>query len=107
MTWMATRSPDEIKAMQDYGAAMRALFRALQDLREKRIEAAAPEVQALITEWNALAVRYGLRRMTVCGPTSARRSRPPRGIRRSDELSTRPRSSWIAKWIRPRHLPWH
>jgi hypothetical protein len=32
MTWMATRSPDEIKAMQDYGAAMRALFRALQDL---------------------------------------------------------------------------
>jgi len=61
MTWMAARSPDEIKAMQEYGAAMRALFRSLQDLREKLIEPAAPEAQALITEWNALAVRYGLR----------------------------------------------
>jgi DNA-binding transcriptional MerR regulator len=61
MTWMAARSPDEIKAMQECGAAMRALFRSLQDLREKRIEPAAPEAQALITEWNALAVRYGLR----------------------------------------------
>jgi response regulator of citrate/malate metabolism len=61
MTWMAARSPDEIKAMQEYGAAMRALFRSLQDLREKRIEPAAPEAQALITEWNTLAVRYGLR----------------------------------------------
>jgi hypothetical protein len=46
MTWMAARSPDEIKAMQECGVAMRALFRSLQDLREKRIEPAAPEAQA-------------------------------------------------------------
>ncbi|HEY0341913.1 MAG TPA: MerR family transcriptional regulator [Steroidobacteraceae bacterium] len=61
MTWMAARPPDEIKAMQEYGAAVRVLFRSLQDLREKKHEPAAPEVQSLIIEWNSLAVRYGLR----------------------------------------------
>jgi MerR family transcriptional regulator, thiopeptide resistance regulator len=63
MTWMAARPPDEIKAMQEYGAATRPLFRSLQDLREKGIEPAAPEAQALITEWNTLTVRYGLRQV--------------------------------------------
>jgi DNA-binding transcriptional MerR regulator len=62
MTWITARPPREIKAMQEYGAAMRTLFRSLQDLREKRIEPASPDVQALITEWNSLAVRYGLRK---------------------------------------------
>jgi DNA-binding transcriptional MerR regulator len=61
MTWMAARPPDEIKAMQEYGAAVRVLFRSLQDLREKNVQPTAPETQTLITEWNALAVRYGLR----------------------------------------------
>jgi DNA-binding transcriptional MerR regulator len=61
MTWVAARSPDEIKAIQEYGAAVRVLFRSLQDLREKKCEPAAPEAQLLITEWNALAVRFGLR----------------------------------------------
>jgi MerR family transcriptional regulator, thiopeptide resistance regulator len=61
MTWIAARPRDEIKAMQEYGAAVRVLFRSLQDLREKKVEPPAPEAQALITEWNALAVRYGLR----------------------------------------------
>jgi hypothetical protein len=61
MTWVSARSPDEIKAMQEYGAAVPVLFRSLQDLREKKCEPGAPEAQALITEWNALAVRYGLR----------------------------------------------
>jgi hypothetical protein len=61
MTWMAARPPDEIKAMQEYGAAVRVLFRSLQDLREKNVEPTTPEAQALITEWNALAVRCGLR----------------------------------------------
>jgi DNA-binding transcriptional MerR regulator len=62
MTWAAARPPAEIKAMQEYGVAVRTLFRALQDLREKKVEPAAPEAQALITEWNTLAVRCGLRR---------------------------------------------
>jgi DNA-binding transcriptional MerR regulator len=61
MTWMTARPPDEIKAMQEYGAAVRVLFRSLQGLREKECEPAAPEAQALITEWNSLAVRHGLR----------------------------------------------
>src|ERR1700743_2670931 len=61
MTWMAARPPDEIKAMQEYGAAVRVVFRSLQDLRTKKSEHFALESQALITEWNSLAVRYGLR----------------------------------------------
>lgn len=61
MTWMAARPPDELKAMQEYGAAACVLFRSLQGLRERNVEPTAPEAQTLITEWNALAVRYGLR----------------------------------------------
>src|SRR5579863_2644529 len=48
MTWMAARPPDEIKAMQEYGAAVRVLFRSLQDLREKAHQPVSPEVQSLI-----------------------------------------------------------
>jgi DNA-binding transcriptional MerR regulator len=44
MTWVAARTPDEIKAMQEYGAAVRVLFRSLQDLREKKIEPALPRL---------------------------------------------------------------
>jgi len=61
MTWMAARPPEEIKAMQEYGAAVRVLFRSLQALRDNGCDPAAPEAQSLITEWNALAVRHGLR----------------------------------------------
>ena len=61
MTWMSARPPEELKAMQEYGAAVRALFRSLQDLREKGQQPASAQVQSLITEWNGLAVRYGLR----------------------------------------------
>ncbi len=61
MTWVAARPSDEVKAMQEYGAAVRVLFRSLQDLREKKADPAAPEVQALIVQWNELALRYGLR----------------------------------------------
>jgi len=61
LTWMTTRSADEMKAMQEYGVAVRTLFRSLQDLREKQIDPAAPEAQALIVKWNELALRCGLR----------------------------------------------
>lgn len=40
---------------------MHVLFRSLQTVLEKKCEPASPEAQSLITEWNALAVRYGLR----------------------------------------------
>lgn len=61
MTWMAARPPEAHKAMQEYGAAVRVLFRSLQELRERKVEPFAAEAQTLIAEWNALAVRYGLR----------------------------------------------
>jgi len=61
MSWMAARPPDEIKAMQEYRTAVQAVFRSLQDLREQKVEPTAPEAQALIIEWNTLAVRYELR----------------------------------------------
>ena len=62
MTWMAARPAGEVKAMQEYGVAVRVLFRALQDLREKKVDPAGTEAQALIVEWNQLAVRHELRR---------------------------------------------
>jgi DNA-binding transcriptional MerR regulator len=62
MTWMAARPAEEVKAMQEYGAAVRELFRSLQDLREGQVDPANPETQALIVQWNQLAVRYGLRK---------------------------------------------
>ena len=61
MTWAASRPPDEIASIQAYGAAVKPLFRSLQDLRQKKVEPSSAEVQALITDWNALAVRHGLR----------------------------------------------
>lgn len=61
MTWMAGRPVEEVKAMQAYGAAMRVLFRSLQELRDNKVEPSAPRAQALVSEWNALAVRHGLR----------------------------------------------
>jgi len=61
MSWMATRPLDEVKAMQEYGAAVHVLFHSLQELRKNKVEPDAPETQALINEWNALAVRYRLR----------------------------------------------
>jgi len=60
-TWIAARPPGEIKAMQEYGAAMHDLFLSLRSLREKGIRPAAREAQVLISDWNALAVRYGIR----------------------------------------------
>ena len=62
MTWMAARPLEEIKAMQEYGAGVRVLFRSLQDLRERKVEPADPETQALIAQWNQLALRFGLRK---------------------------------------------
>jgi hypothetical protein len=61
MTWWAARPPHEATAMRDYGAAMRVLFRSLQSFMEQEIDPAATEVQALIDQWNEIALRYGLR----------------------------------------------
>jgi MerR family transcriptional regulator, thiopeptide resistance regulator len=62
MNWVAARPPEELKATtQGFLAPARAVFRALQDLREKKVDPAAPEVQALIDEWNQIVVRCQVR----------------------------------------------
>ena len=62
MTWMAARPAEEVKAMQEYGAAVRVLFSSLQDLRHRSVDPADAQAQALIVQWNQLALRYGLRK---------------------------------------------
>ena len=61
MTWAASRPSDEMACVQAYGAAVEPLFRSLQELRQKQVEPSSAEVQALITDWNTLAVRHSLR----------------------------------------------
>jgi hypothetical protein len=65
MTWWAARPPNEAMAMRDYSAAMRELFRSLHGFMEKKVEPAATEVQALVDQWNEIALRYGLRNTMV------------------------------------------
>ena len=62
MTWVAARPPEEIKATtQGFVAPAQAVFRSLQDLREQKVDPAAPEVQALLDEWNRLVLRCQVR----------------------------------------------
>lgn len=62
MTWIAARPSEEIKATtQGFVAPAHAVFRSLQDLREKKVDPAAPEVQALMDEWNRIVVRSQVR----------------------------------------------
>ena len=61
LTWAAARPPDEMASVRAYGAAVKSVFRSLEDLRQKKVEPSSAEVQALITDWNAVAVRHGLR----------------------------------------------
>jgi hypothetical protein len=62
MTWIAARPPEELKATaQGFLAPAHAVFRSLQDLREKKVDPAAPEVQALMDEWNQIVARCQVR----------------------------------------------
>jgi DNA-binding transcriptional MerR regulator len=61
MTWVASRPPDDLKAMHDSAPAMLDLHRSFQDLREKNVDAAAPEAQALVVRMNEIVVRSGAR----------------------------------------------
>src|SRR3954464_2367392 len=42
MTWIAARPPDEMNAIRQASPRVRALLRALEDLREKEADPAAP-----------------------------------------------------------------
>jgi DNA-binding transcriptional MerR regulator len=65
MTWIAARSPDEMKAIHEASPAARAVHRSLQDLREKKVDPAAPDAQALVVRENELAIRFGLRNFST------------------------------------------
>ncbi len=62
MTWVASRPQDEMSAIRECSPAVQTLHRSLQELREKSVDPADSEVQALIVRENELAVRYGLRK---------------------------------------------
>ena len=62
MTWIAARPAAELKATtQGFLAPAQAVFRSLQGFREKKVDPAAPEVQALLDEWNQIVVRCQVR----------------------------------------------
>jgi MerR family transcriptional regulator, thiopeptide resistance regulator len=61
MTWVAARPPDALKAMHDSAPAILDLHRSFQDLREKNVDPAAREAQALVARLNELVVRSGAR----------------------------------------------
>lgn len=61
MTWIAARSTDGMKSIHESAPLMHTVLRSLEDLRESKVNPAAPEAQALVVRENELAVRYGVR----------------------------------------------
>jgi DNA-binding transcriptional MerR regulator len=61
MTWVAARPSDELKAMHECAPEILDLHRSFQDLREKKVDPAAPEAQALVARLNELVVGSGAR----------------------------------------------
>ncbi|HWM68042.1 MAG TPA: MerR family transcriptional regulator [Steroidobacteraceae bacterium] len=60
MNWAASLSSEEWKAVQEASKAARAVRRSLQDLYEKKLDPAAPAVQALIIQLKDVSRRYGV-----------------------------------------------
>jgi DNA-binding transcriptional MerR regulator len=65
LTWIASRPPDEMKAMSESAPAGRAVLKSIQELQHNNVDPAAPEAQALIARENALAVQHGLRNFSA------------------------------------------
>jgi hypothetical protein len=114
---MASRSPDEFKALREAQQARLAVFRALQDLREKHTDPAHPAVQALIVQLNESAVHHGLRDFRAAllewNPSIARkwvaaansalsRNEPPESSMLNSDLRAYVRA---AREASPWHLP--
>jgi len=59
-TWIASRSSEELQALQEAGPVVKAMRRSLQDLQEMKVDPAAPEVQALMGQLKDVSGRYGL-----------------------------------------------
>lgn len=60
LNWVATRPVEELKALQEATRATRAVARSLQDLQEKKLDPAAPEVQTLMVQLKGIGERYGI-----------------------------------------------
>jgi DNA-binding transcriptional MerR regulator len=59
-TWVPSRPSEELQAVQEAGPVIKAMRRSLQDLQERNVDPAAPEVQALIVQLKDVSGRYGL-----------------------------------------------
>ncbi|HEY4212810.1 MAG TPA: MerR family transcriptional regulator [Steroidobacteraceae bacterium] len=60
MNWVASLQPEQLKTVLVARKALRAALRALQDLYEKKLDPAAPEVQTLIVQLKDVGFRYGI-----------------------------------------------
>jgi DNA-binding transcriptional MerR regulator len=65
LTWWAARSPGEAIAMREYGSQVRVVFQSLHSFFENGAAPASAEVQALVDQWKALALRYRLRNTMI------------------------------------------
>lgn len=65
MTLVAARPQEELKSLRAARPEMLDLHRSFQELREKKVEPANPEAQALILQWKELAVRSGVLNFTA------------------------------------------
>jgi DNA-binding transcriptional MerR regulator len=61
MTWVASRPQAELRAMHECAPAILDVHRHFQELRQKDVDPAAPEAQALVARLNELVVRSGAR----------------------------------------------
>jgi len=60
LTWVASLPSEALQAVQEARKTARAVRRSLQDLHEKKLDPAAPEVQALIAQLKDVGWRYGM-----------------------------------------------
>jgi DNA-binding transcriptional MerR regulator len=65
MTWIASRPPNEMKAMSESGPAGLAVLKSIRDLQQNNVDPAAPEAQALVARENELAVQHELRNFSA------------------------------------------
>jgi hypothetical protein len=63
MTWITSRSPEEMQLRVDCAPAMRALRLAVRDLQQNGVDPTSQEAQALAVRENDLCVRYKMREL--------------------------------------------
>jgi len=115
MTWIASRPPNEMKAMSESGPAGSAILKSIQDLQQNNVDPAAPEAQALVVRENELAVQYGLRNFSASmfewnGPLTEKWLRVGERVawRKNSSASVTPDEDLVAYFRAARAAsPWH